>query len=456
MSYNLRIKKHQKLKTKTMQRRLKKISGIKLSLIVGLLLSFMLPAVTFANGSLNFILKNPDPYTGNKSWFIYERKPGDFIEDTAIIKNTSGTDMRAKIYAVDATSNESGKFILKLEKEKRENLGVWTSVSQNEIIVPPFQMVEVPFKIQIPKTVTPGQYFGGLVMEESSIESAQTDNKRNILTPKVNNEICCNNIQIKTRIGLRIYLTIPGEVHHKIDWQEFNKKQIGNDTYFTFTISNKGNVAVEPQANIEIYDMLGKSIDRFQQPLGDSLPGTLIKPEIKWEKAPLIGKYKVKAKVNYTIKNYQENNTLHGANQDIMKSLDFWVFPWEIFKVSVAAALVILLAAVIYITKIRREFDNWAMYEVQRDENIILIAKKHHISWKKLARKNHLKSPYVVMKGQELMVPVEKSEVNSRNHEVSKATLDEIIAANTGNSNELQSKNTDTPPSETSSNNDEK
>ncbi|MFO0781217.1 MAG: DUF916 domain-containing protein [Candidatus Gracilibacteria bacterium] len=383
---------------------MKKISKILTGFWIISALIAVFPAVASANGSLTIVVKNPNPYTGNQSWFTYEKKPGEVIDDVATVKNLSNKPLRAHVYAVDATSNDSGNFILKLENEDKTGIGKWTKLTSSDIItIPAQQSMDFPFHIEVPANLTPGQYFGGLVLEEvgDNVQpvavAAAADNGK---------KICCTNILVKTRIGLRIYLTIPGTIVDKMEWSGFKTIQKNKTTNFQFEIKNTGNVALEPVATIEIFDQGGKQVDRFEKTLGESLPGTIINPVIGWENQALFGSFRAIGKVHYRIKNQSIDQKLHGSSEKgETKVTEFNIVPW---KMLYGIILVILAAGIgywIYARNQQQLKTQWETYEVQAYDNIMSIAESHSVDWKKLARVNKLKPPYLVKKGEIIRVP---------------------------------------------------
>lgn len=187
--------------------------------------------------------------------------------------------------------------------------------------------MDFPFHLKVPETLSPGQYFGGLALEEV------TDNpgKEAFIASASNGKtICCTNILVKTRIGLRIYLTVPGAIKDSIQWSAFNTVQKNKGINFQFEIKNTGNVALEPTATIEVFDSSGNQIDRFQKTLGDSLPGTTMNPNVPWEHQPIMGSFKAVGKIDYKIKSQGINNTsLHASAAITPKTINFSIFPWK-------------------------------------------------------------------------------------------------------------------------------
>ena len=267
--------------------------------------------------------------------------------------------------------------------------------------------MDFPFHIEIPKNLEPGQYFGGLVLEEVA-EAPQTMNVA--AAAEDGQRICCTNILVKTRIGLRIYLTIPGTINDRLEWSNFKTIQKTKNTSFQFDIRNTGNVALEPVATIEIFDLTGKQIDRFEKSLGESLPNTYITPSIVWEHQPLAGQFKAVGKLTYRIKSQAFNQQLHGSAELGSKTVNFTVMPWKILFLILLATMAGIIAYAHY-RKNQRELKlNWESYEVQTDDNIMKIAKTHNVDWKKLAKVNRITAPYLVNAGEKIKVPKAKEQ----------------------------------------------
>ncbi|HRY91790.1 MAG TPA: DUF916 domain-containing protein, partial [Candidatus Gracilibacteria bacterium] len=128
--------------------------------------------VAFAQLSVAITVKNPDPYTGNQSWFVYQKQSGETIDDIASIKNYGSKPATIHICAVDGTTNTSGAFILKFDSQQQSGIGSWISIDKDEVTLKPGERVDVPFKINIPKNLQPGQYMGGLVVESPEAHMA--------------------------------------------------------------------------------------------------------------------------------------------------------------------------------------------------------------------------------------------------------------------------------------------
>ncbi len=367
---------------------------------------FLCSQTANAEGQVAITVKNPDPYSGNQSWFIYQKKPGEVIEDIATLKNFGNEKTKVKIVPVDATSNTSGSFILKFEHEDQIGIGDWTKIAKDEVEIAPEQRIDVPFRIEIPRDIQPGEYIGGIVVESMASPSVKLADGTSV------ENTSSSSASVKTRIGTRIYLTIPGLINESfsLDNIRYQESALGT-SYFNLKISNKGNTSYDPTAIIEIFDMSGKPYDRIEKPLGTSAPHTVIEPIVPWNKKPFIGKFTAKTTLIFK-KRFQSVSTSHAAAQKITKTFDFYFIPWKTIIFS-AILFFLSLGYIIYSrASYRKEFLESYRYTVQPCEDIISISKKFNTPWKKIAKLSRLEQPYIIKTGDIVKIPKKNFEKN--------------------------------------------
>lgn len=382
---------------------MKKIKKYPSRLLSGTLLvaTFLLTTNSaLAFGQVTLTVKNPDPFKGNHSWFIYEKEAGQVIEDVATLKNFSSKPADVNIYAVDATSSYGGSFILKFKEEDQKSIGYWTDVDVKSITINPSEVIDVPFKIVLPENVTPGEYIGGLIVETGDPLSIDKEYDERC----ADENLCGTSIAVRTRVGTRIYLTVPGKTYEDFALTDFSvSKSITGTTKFQFRIENNGNVAYQPQSVIDVYDNMGNLYEHIENPLGISSPGTVINPVVKMKNRPLIGNFTAKASVSFD-RQFGESE-FHSAPPTAHKEVSFWVMPWEIIFI----VLLFILAVGAIITQRKMVWKSYLThaeeYSVQNGEDVVKIAKERHINWKKLAKFNKLKPPYIIREGDTLKVP---------------------------------------------------
>ena len=366
------------------------MAKIKKNLLAALILSQLIVCSAYASGQISINVKNPDPYTGNQSWFVYQNQPGDVIQDIATVKNYSNAPAVVKVYPVDATSNDSGDFILTSLNEPQKDLGIWTTLKTSSYVIKPGEKIDVPFTVTLPKELSPGQYFGGLIAETAAS------------TPECKN--CGTSVNINTRIGSRIYLTVPGETKEDIQWLDFSAgNRLGNQIYLQFKFQNKGNISYEPNAVIELFDSKNQRIASFNKSLGIIMPNKNSEPTVTLDNTNLsFGRYTVKATINFTPR-FQ--TILKSKNLSMNKIATVWFLPWGYILTIIfilIAGVSIYLFYQVQIDKLRAISTT---YSVGPGETILSISEKFKMNWRILARVNKLKAPYHLDEGEKILVP---------------------------------------------------
>ena len=384
----------------------KKTPGLKiLPLVLSAVVCCLITSSTaLAAAEVTLTVKNPDPYTGNQSWFVYTKNPGETIEDIATIKNFGDEAATVSIYPVDATTSESGSFILKFEHDDQNGIGDWTTVSKSPIEIKPDERIDVPFTINVPKDISPGQYIGGIVIEYGP-DAAQPQQSNACLA---SGNCGQGLVSVKTRIGSRIYLTIPGKAQEAVDLTDFHYfTSLSGQPRFKFTIVNDGNVTYQPQAEVTIRDSSGRIYDSFTKPLGNSMPGTTIEPVISWDKSrPLFADFTATAKITFPKRFALAGEPLHGAA--VTKTVSFWIIPWDYILYFAVFAIIAAMIFVLHAMRKRKALANSEIYLVQSEDDVMNLAEKLKVSWRSIARLNKLKAPYTLRKGTKILIPKRK------------------------------------------------
>lgn len=362
-------------------------------------LAIWLPTVADASSLIISTVKNPDPYSGNQSWFRYYQSPGSTVEDAVVLSNVGNQTETVKLYATDATSNQAGSFTPKMSDDIQKGLGLWTKLEKDSVTLGPNESTEVKFTINVPTDISPGQYFGSIINEEDRDLTPCP-------TPQEVSGSCQGNIQIKTRTGNRIYLTIPGEVKQDIKMDSFTwKSGDKNNIHFLFSFTNKGNVAFEPKAVITITDNWGNKITSLENVLGKSLPDTTITPMVDWNSTGYFGNFKAKAEIYYLQDDQGQFDNLHGTVLTEQLELGIFIFPWNIFLIVLSVLIIIgaiLFGRMYYYHNILANCED---YTIKEDDDLISIAKRYHTNWRLIACINKIKAPYSLQSKQKIKVP---------------------------------------------------
>lgn len=406
---------------------------------------------------------NPDPSVENSSsWFIYKLSQGEVKEDAIEVANLYEKSWEALIYAADTTKSSSGGFALKQFSEPKTEVGSWVRFYPND---PPkvFQGLfeengkkilslctmsreelkdkigeknllensltdlgtwcigeesvkrelkskerfNIPFIIKIPENADAGEHTGGILIQKANPETQENGSG--------------SSIKLTTRVGVRIYETVPGEVIRKLEIKNF--KIIKNFKEFSFTdlfgklkkpqeylvqttTENSGNVSIDQAETIHIKNLLfgrrSEDINRnFQVMKRDSFISNY-----SWRN-PRFGWLAFSTEIKY------KNSA---GNDEILKSetIKMWIIPWR--EITITAILFLLFFAGYYFRKWyqKKRYGGigWVEYAVKQGENIMSLAEKFKVDWKILAKTNKLKAPYLLNIGQNVVVPPTGEEVN--------------------------------------------
>ncbi len=292
----------------------------------------------------NYGGKPAHPGEGNdhtKQWFIYTALPlGEKRDDTLLLSNDSDAPLTLKVYPADSAKSSDGGFALEQEVEERDEVGKWITLSTSEVTLEPHTTQEVPFSIEIPAdaTVDAGEHAGGILIQEKKEAPTTTT----------------GGIQLSTRIGVRVYVTVPGEVKEDVTIKSFNLKTSENglftDKEAEIEVQNTGTVRedltivtkIEP-----VYPWLSKIFDRTGLlPISNERGMQVLRDDTLRSSfqfvSPKIAKVKATATVVYM--------DVNGEKQTIAATpVEQWVLPPQKQLMIIGVVVLVALIAVVLI-----------------------------------------------------------------------------------------------------------
>ncbi len=301
-----------------------------LVLVTGLMLIKSLSGVEAIEGmGVGLFPANPDPNIPySQAWLIYNLVPGESKRDAFIIVNKGNESVELKLYPVDATLTKDGAFALLSEEAPRKGVGSWVKLDVDKVKLAPGEQKKIGFVFSVPKDAEVGDHMGGIVAE------------------KINQNQNEGAIKVKTRIGLRIYETVPGELKRELQVGDFKveymekTKQFPSRLKLVFNLSNTGNVHLNPMATVELIDNFGRGVVKTRQvSLGTIFPGKQTTVPVMLEDIPWWGSFVVKAKVMHD-RDLPDMYTVKQAEV-------FYISGKAKFIAAVAGVLLAVVAAVI-------------------------------------------------------------------------------------------------------------
>ncbi len=370
----------------------------------------------------------PDPSQPNgDSWFVYSLPPGAIHEDAVELQNTTSDPQDVLVYAADSTPSSDGGFALKQYSEAMIGVGSWvrfypsdppapanrndgvltlcgfktppatrqplpaemaawcTGTTAIELTLAPNSTHRVGFVITIPDSLNAGEHTGGIVLQKRQAETQATEGSALILT---------------TRVGVRIYETLPGEIRRELRFTRFSITRNGRLREYTITVGlrNEGNVSVRHTLRVHVDDRLFRrpqpAIERQQQVLREDELTT----NFAW-RPPIIGVLRFQAIATY--------DGAQGPREIRSVPVVLWVIPWAavigiLGAVGIAVTLWLLVRAR---RRRQRRREDWRPYVIQVDDDLDALARRFGVSWRLLVRVNRIRPPYRLEEGKTILVP---------------------------------------------------
>jgi len=413
---------------------------------------------------------NPDPNVENSSsWFIYNLNSGEAKEDAVEVMNLFTEDWEALIYAGDTVKSSSGGFAVRQFSAPKLKVGAWVrfypndppekfeslfaekdrsiiklcevkkedykdpekkEIENSKKLKNPFsdsdfqdlrswctgeesvqrllkskERIFIPFVFRVPEGTEIGEHTGGILIQK--------------VAPEVKDNGGGSAIKLTTRVGVRIYQTVPGEIIRKLALTDFkitkNFKEFSWSDLFgeikrpqeyliTTTAKNEGNVSMEQDETIHIKDLFfGKrTVDiprNFRVMKKDSFISNY-----SWRN-PRFGYFSFVTEIKYQTTDGEDII----LNSDEIKLL---IMPWREITIALIVFVLALLGYFIRRYFYKKKFGGvgWIEYKVKKGDEINGLAKKFEIDWVILTKTNKLKAPYLLDVGQTILVPNPKDD----------------------------------------------
>lgn len=310
---------------------------------LGLFALFSLNSVqAISAGTLGIRPTNPDPTQPfGKSWFIYTAETGKEIKDQVDVINLADVPVRVKIWAADAATTEDGAYTI---KEESKDIGTWItffkkSDKEPEEIVELGSEVTVDLKanetkiidfvLKVSENAEVGDHMGAIMVQAIGTLAEFEKGEAEIGA----------GVKIVTRVGARVYLTVPGEIVRKMEFTDFSWEMNNDKFYFLLTLENKGNVRIEPKGEIIIKNILGRK-EEIKIPTRVVFPKDKIVLPVEWER-PSVGRFIVLATAIY-------------SSEILTREITFWILHSQGILLGIGLSIGIILILLVRFLIIRK------------------------------------------------------------------------------------------------------
>lgn len=328
-----------------------KIKFATLFFTIFVLTSFQLVSALSLGGISGKPAGNPYSSIG-RSWFVYTLEPGSEVEDAVEVYNPTDSEKTISVYPADSTPSSEGGFALKQHAEEMTEVGSWITMDKTEVVIPAGGAELIPFKIKLPESgLDVGEHSGGIMIEGKQVAQSGAEG-----------------VILNTRVGLRVYITVPGDIIKKIDFDFLDYKVTKSRDYqlpfglmpekpfikipeaydFKMGVINNGNVSTDVKYIFTVEDVFfnkyNQTIEKEQKTERDTATTT----HFDWE-TPLFGKYRISVTAKYQGKDAsmdsEKDSTLNST------VVELWIIPWDII-----IAISFFVLAIIFLLLIRKAF----------------------------------------------------------------------------------------------------
>lgn len=351
--------------------------------------------VAFANNSISV-----EPYNGK---FYYEDlEPGTIVSDQAYIESTYDSDIVLKIYGVDgAITNMGGVAFEHPEFDEQDNIGKWLVLPERfqKITLEPGVKTLIDFEIQIPDNALPGEYPGGIIVELIEVlvnaDDVLDDNGGGMA------------VQVSQRLAKNVTLNVAGELFAKLDWDFLETDEVLEDgsKKLKLDFTNKGNTKL----GVDI-EVLLKDGNNVLETYVFEVPALIMQGEhtvdvlIDEEHLPFWGSLDLEAHVSYQRGGISDESEFEPVKEVKTITISFHPPVW-IILVLVAVILLLVLFGIWKWLVYKRDKKYSLNYIVVNGDTIQTVAEKFKVKWKKIGKFNHIKAPYLLTVGGNLIIP---------------------------------------------------
>jgi LytR cell envelope-related transcriptional attenuator len=256
-------------------------------------------------------------YTVSPTIYDMTANPGQAFRSTLRIINTNSFELHVYVEMNNfVPKGEDGvPQFLPATKDSADQttLAQWVDVDK-ELIIGAEQTVELPFTINVPADASPGGHFAAIMVGTKP----PVDDKKE------------NRVQTSQTISSLMFLRVTGDINESSSIRSFRTSSYilsKPEATFEIRVENKGNVHLQPQGEIKIFNMWGQErgvIPINQQSMfGNVLPNSVRKFSFTWSSEwsfSDIGRYTAVATLAYGV----------DKRQFMTADTAFWIIPWKI------------------------------------------------------------------------------------------------------------------------------
>ncbi len=264
--------------------------------------------------------------------------PGSVWPSMVKIANNNAQDIDIYVDVMDFESGSTAgtvKFLAESNDPEADNylLSRWINVSSKPFNIPGDGSREIPFIVDIPEDASPGGHYAAIVVGTKPKENKKEGSA----------------MSISTMISSLIFLNVNGEIVEKGSIREFSTSRNfykKPDVDFNVVFENTGNVHIQPQGEIRVYNVFNKDkgevIINQGTEFGNVLPDGKRAWNFNWQGEEGIlemGRYKAELILSYGANDRKTDNMY----------LNFWIIDFKVIAYVVGPFLLFLILIFIFV-----------------------------------------------------------------------------------------------------------
>ncbi|OGB74399.1 hypothetical protein A2V68_01640 [candidate division Kazan bacterium RBG_13_50_9] len=360
--------------------------------VVAWLPTLALPVAAVSDGGVSVFPARTSEYPNLRSWFVYEAELGTTIEDRVDVINQSNKTETLIVAALDGAVTNDGGYTLVGSKEQNKDVGTWVTLEKEEVTLLPKTSKQLKVTIKVPENADVGSHPGGIVIWRKPAESAAAKSG--------------GQLSVITRVAARLYLTVPGDIQRILEVENVSHYISGGVLYFRIKLHNRGNVQLNPVADLTLRGLFGSLGEQKSNHLGLLLRDTSITSRTAWHgKLPTFGRYVATFRIHYGEKDFKNQ---YVKDEYIDVRYVFWILPWLWISIVVAVLVALIFTRNLWLWLLIQQRLNikTKKHKVKKGETLTTIATLHDKHPKKIAKFNLLRWPYDLAEGDILLIPV--------------------------------------------------
>lgn len=332
-----------------------------------------------------------------ESIFVHTLEPGQVQVEGILMVNNSAERKTILVYATDSTPSTGGAFACEQAGQEKNDVGAWITLENSEVTLEPGEGGIIPFTIAVPQNASVGEHNGCIVTQEKKESTGEEAG-----------------ISLSFRTGLRVAITIPGELIRELEIAGLVVTQRADGSFIINPqVRNTGNVSIDADIQVITRYFFGSVIDRNggQFPI---LRGETSDWNFELKKPFWGGWYRTSFAVEYDENPEAGVGVKSGEPLTRITGPSSWFFSSPTLAgLAIEAAVLLLIAFGIFLLFLSRKRKVWIKkywvgYEVKSGEDIKSLAGQFNVSWKLFAKANELRAPYTLKAGEKIKVPPKK------------------------------------------------